>query len=67
MLNNAKLQQKWWEKIVMLSGKSITISCKSLEDSGRGMDRSSCDYSNVKVFGCNASTLTKVLSRTQIK
>ena len=42
----------------MLSTESITIGCKRLEDSGRGMNMSFGDYSNVKLFGCDAYVLS---------
>jgi hypothetical protein len=40
--------------VVMLSGNSVAIGCKRQEGSGRGMNMSSGNYSNVKLFGCDA-------------
>jgi hypothetical protein len=44
----------WARGFTVLSSKLITIGCKRMEYSGRGMNRSSGDYSNVKLFGCDA-------------
>ena len=51
----------------MLSGNLVNIGCKRKEYPGRSMNRSSGDYSNVKLFGCDAYVFITILSRTQIK
>jgi hypothetical protein len=51
----------------MVSSKSVIIGCKRLEYFGIGMNRSYGDYSNVKLFGCDAYAFIIILSRTQIK
>jgi hypothetical protein len=53
--------------VVMLSGNSVTIGCKIPEDSRRGMNRSSGNYSNVKLFGYDDYVFINILSKTQIK
>jgi hypothetical protein len=67
VLSNAKLQQQLWVEVVVLSTKSITIICRRLEDSGRGMNMSFSDYSNVKLLGCDTYVFYEHSSRTQIK
>ena len=51
----------------MLSGNSVTIGCKKLENFRIGMNRSYGDYSNVKLFGCDSYVFISSLSSTQIK
>jgi hypothetical protein len=48
----------------VLSSNSVTIGCKRLEDSGRGMNGSSRDHSNVKLFGFDAYVFINILSKT---
>jgi hypothetical protein len=50
MFSNVKLQQWLWIEAVVLPGNSVTIGCKRHEDSGRGINRSSSNYSNVKLI-----------------
>jgi hypothetical protein len=47
----------------VLSGNKFTIGFKILEYSGRGMSRSSGDYSNVKLFRCDAYVFINILSK----
>ena len=60
MLINAKLQWELWVEIVLTTcylvnrSPSIAIDCKILEEVWIGHP---CDYSNFKVFGCNAYAL----------
>ena len=58
MLNNANLGQELWEEEVSTAfylinwSPSMEIDCKILEEVWTG---DSCDYSNLKIFGCEAS------------
>jgi hypothetical protein len=60
MLSNAKLQQELWAEAVSTTcylvnrSPSTTIECKIPEEVWTGHP---CDYSNLKVFGCEAYAL----------
>jgi hypothetical protein len=64
MFSNAKLQQYLWTKVVVLSSNLITIGYERLEDFGRGMNKSSSDSSNMKLFSCDACVLINILCKT---
>ena len=61
MLSNVNLGQELWEQAVSTAyylinrSPSMAIDCKILEDVWTGY---SCDYSNLKIFGCEAYALT---------
>ena len=61
MLSNANLGQELWAKVISTScylinqSPSMEIYCKILEEVWNGH---SCDYSNLKIFGCEAYALT---------
>ena len=60
MLSNAKLQQEFWAKefnascYLVNQSPSITIDCKIPKELWLGH---SYDFSNLKIFGCNAYAL----------
>jgi hypothetical protein len=53
--------------VVVISGNLVTINCKRLDDSVRGMNKTYEDYSNVKYFGFDTYVFINILRRTQIK
>ena len=58
MINNANLGQELWAEVISTAcylinrSPSITIDCKILEEVWIGH---LSDYSNLKIFGCEAS------------
>jgi transposase InsO family protein len=60
MLSNANSQQEMWAEVVTTTcylvnqSSSTTIECKIHEDVWKGHP---CNYSNLKVFGCEAYAL----------
>jgi hypothetical protein len=60
MLSNAKLQQELWAEADSIAcylvnrSPSTTIDCKIPEEVWTGH---SCDYSNLKIFSCEAYAL----------
>ena len=69
MLINAKLQWELWAEIVLTTcylvnrSPSTAIDCKILEEVWIGHP---CDYSNFKVFGCNAYALVPNSQRSKL-
>ena len=61
MLNNANLGQELWAQGVSTAcylinrSPSMAIDCKIMEEVWAGH---SCDYSNLKIFGCESYALT---------
>ena len=61
MLSNANLGQGLWAEAVSIAcylinqSPSMAIDCKILEEVWTGHP---CDYSNLKIFGCEAYVLT---------
>ena len=69
MLSNANLGQEMWAEAISTAGylinrsPSMTINCKILEEIWTGHP---CDYSNLKIFGCEAYALTPKNQRSKL-
>eukprot|EP00253_Pinus_taeda_P018625 PITA_18625 len=69
MLSNAGLQKEWWTKAVATScyvitrSPSTTIDCKIPQEVWK---RHPCDYSKLRVFGCDAYALVPKHQRTKL-
>jgi transposase InsO family protein len=69
MLSNGKLQQELWAEVVSTTcylvnqSPSTTIECKILEEVWIGHP---CNYSNLKVFGCDAYALISKHQRSKL-
>jgi hypothetical protein len=69
MLSNAKLQQELWEEAVFTTcylvnrSPSTAINCKIPEEVWTGHP---CDYSNLKIFGCEAYALIPKDQRSKL-
>ena len=69
MLSNANLGQELWEEVVSTTcylinrSPSMEIDCKILEEVWTGH---SYDYSNLKIFGCEAYAFTPKNQRSKL-
>jgi transposase InsO family protein len=69
MLKNAKLQQELWEEAIFTTfyivnrSPSGTTDCKIPEEVWTGHP---CDYSNLKIFGCEAYALIPKNQRSKL-
>jgi hypothetical protein len=69
MLSNAKLQQELWAEAVLTTcylinrSPSTAINCKIPEEVWTGH---SCDYSNLRIFGCDAYALISKDQRSKL-
>ena len=69
MLSNAKMQQELWVETVLTTcylinrSPSTAINCKILEEVWTGH---SCDFSNLRIFGCDAHALISKDQRSKL-
>ena len=69
MLSNANLQKELWTKAVAIAcyvinrSPSMTIGCKIPQEVWKGHP---CDYSKLKVFGCDAYALVLKHQRSKL-
>eukprot|EP00253_Pinus_taeda_P002182 PITA_02182 len=69
MINNANLQKELWAEVVSTAcylvnrSPSIAINCKIPEEVWTGQ---SCDYSHLRIFGCDAYSLIPKNQRSKL-
>ena len=69
MINNANLQKELWAEAVSTAcylvnrSPSVAIDCKIPEEVWTGQ---SCDYSHLRIFGCDAYSLIPKNQRSKL-